>query len=112
MAGKQDVVIPSSKLKVNIAKILKDSGYIKEFSETGELKKELKVKLFYKNNKPAIESIKRVSKPGQRVYRSADNLPRVLNGYGIAIVSTSKGIMTNQEARKQKVGGEIICEVY
>ncbi|MBU1179484.1 30S ribosomal protein S8 [Patescibacteria group bacterium] len=112
MAGKRNIVLPSSKIKVSIANILKNNGYIGEIKESGDKKKELAIILLYKDKKSAIQNIKRVSKPGRRIYASVSELPTVLNGYGIAIISTSTGIMTNKDAKKQKIGGEIICEVY
>jgi small subunit ribosomal protein S8 len=112
MARKAEVVLPSSKIKMAIAKILKENNYIAEFSESGDVKKEMKLKLSYKNRQPAMQEAKRISKPGRRIYSGADELPKVLSGYGISILSTSRGIMTNREARKQKIGGEVICEIY
>ena len=112
MAGKRNIVLPSSKIKASIANILKNNGYVGEIKESGDKKKELTITLLYKDKKPAIQNVKRVSKPGRRIYASVSELPTVLNGYGIAIISTSTGIMTNRDAKKQKIGGEIICEVY
>lgn len=115
LAKKDEVVLPFSKIKFAIANILKDNGYlaaVKEVKEEGSLKKELKLKLSYKDKQPAMENIKRVSSPGRRIYTSAKDMPIVLSGYGIAIISTPKGIMTSKEAKKQNIGGEIICEVY
>lgn len=112
LAKKDEVVLPSSKIKFAIANILKDNGFLAAVKVEDGLKKELKLKLFYRNKQPSMENIKRVSKPGQRIYASAKDLPIVLSGYGIAIISTPKGIMTNKEAKKQNIGGEIICEVY
>tara|TARA_B100000315_G_C14300766_1_gene461750 strand:+ start:52 stop:441 length:390 start_codon:yes stop_codon:yes gene_type:complete len=112
MAKKRNVVLPSSKVKLNIANLLQKNGYIGGVKESGDKKKELQIDLIYKNNKPALSAVKRISKPGRRIYAGARELTNVLNGYGISIVSTSKGIMTNKEARKEKIGGEIICEVY
>lgn len=112
MARKTQVSFPFSKMKLAIAKILKDNGYIGDIKEEGDKKKEILVQLVYKNGKPAISQIKRVSKPGKRVYAGAQDLKLVLGGYGVSIVSTSVGIMTNKEARKANAGGEIICEVY
>jgi len=112
MAKKAEVVLPSSKIKLAIANILKTSGFIFAAKEEGDKRKELKITLSYKNDEPAIQDIKRVSKPGRRIYAPAKKLPSVLSGYGIAIVSTPKGMMTGKEAKKQNVGGEIICEIY
>jgi len=121
-AGISDFVLPASKMKIAIAKILEQEGWIQKFevigADTAKAKadgsfKELKIVLKYKKSgRPAINSIIRVSKPGLRVYVSRDKMPQVLNGLGTAIVSTSKGLMTAREAKKQKIGGEVICEIY
>jgi len=112
-AKHEDVVIPFSKLKFKLANILEKEKYIgtaKEVEVSG--KKNIKIKLMYSNDgAPAISKIERVSKPGLRVYTRKDELPNVLQGYGIAVISTPLGLMTNNEARKQKIGGEVICEV-
>lgn len=106
------LAVPSSHLKLHIAKILEREGYVGAVSEKSEgAKKTLTVVLKYAGKEPAIRTIKRVSTPGRRVYRGAGELPRVLSDIGIAIISTSAGVMTNKEARKRKLGGEIICEV-
>lgn len=109
-----DVVnAPSSRMKFTIAKILEREGYVGHVSESSEgAKKTLTVALKYDNRQPVIRSITRISTPGRRVYRGAGELPRVLSDIGIAIVSTSAGIMTNKEARKRKLGGEVLCEIY
>ena len=112
MAKKGVVEIPSSKLKKAIAEILKEQGYVGEIREEAGNPSRLVLGLKYVSKKPAIQSLKRESKPGHRMYKSADEMPRVLNDYGIAIVSTSKGLMTNKQARKEGIGGEIICSVY
>ncbi|AID37357.1 30S ribosomal protein S8 [Candidatus Walczuchella monophlebidarum] len=109
------VEIPSSKLKKEITKILFDQGLILSYKfEENSTKKNIKIALKYdrKTRKPVIKSIKRLSKPGLRKYSSSTNLPRVLNGLGIAIISTSKGVMTDKQARAKHVGGEVICHVY
>ncbi len=115
MAKHKVVSIPASNMKKEITKILYDKGYILnyKFEEEG-VQGNIKVALKYhpKTKKPAITSIQRVSTPGLRKYASADELPRVLNGLGIAIVSTSKGVITDKEARKLNIGGELICNVY
>lgn len=111
-AHKDEVVLPSSKIKLAIATLLKNNGYLFDVAEEGDKKKDLRLKLSYKRNEAAVQDVKRVSKPGRRVYASAKELPSVLSGFGIAVVSTPKGIMTNKEARKLGVGGEIICEIY
>ena len=112
MAEKQSVSLPSSMLKVAIAKVLKDEGYIDDFAirENGA-KPELDVALKYYAGRPVIERIERVSKPGLRVYKGKDDLPRVMNGLGVAIVSTPKGVMTDRRARAGNMGGEVLCIV-
>jgi small subunit ribosomal protein S8 len=112
MADKAAVTMPSSKLKVSIAKVLKDEGYIDDFAvrENGGLS-ELDIALKYYAGRPVIERIERVSKPGLRVYKGANDLPRVMNGLGIAIVSTPQGVMTDRKARAGNVGGEVLCVV-
>jgi len=112
MARKKQVVLPSSKIKFAIANILKQNGYVGDVKEEGDKKKELTIKLIYKDNKAIMSNVKRISKPGRRIYAKAGDLSRVLNGYGMSIVSTSSGIMTGKDAKKKKVGGEIICEIY
>ena len=111
-AKHDDVNIPASKEKVQIAEILKKEGYIEDYEVTGDLKKSIHVTLKYVKDSKAISGIKRVSKPGLRVYAQADKLPRVLNGLGIAIISTSKGMMTDKDAKAQHVGGEVIAYVW
>ncbi|MCF8151038.1 MAG: 30S ribosomal protein S8 [Burkholderiaceae bacterium] len=112
MADKLSVSMPSSKLKVAIAKVLKDEGYIDDFAvrENGT-KPQLDVALKYYAGRPVIERIERVSKPGLRVYKGKDDLPRVMNGLGVAIVSTPKGVMTDRRARAGNMGGEVLCIV-
>ena len=107
-------VTPSSKVKVEIAKILKSEGYIENYAVEGEgIEKKIVVTLKYgANDAEVITGIKRISKPGLRVYAKGDNVPKVLNGLGIAIISTSNGMMTDKEARKQHVGGEVIAYVW
>ncbi len=113
MAKKENVSIPYSKLKHAIAKILVSEGYLKGADKSTDKPSQLAIELVYdEDEKPKITKLKRVSRPSRRIYCSWDKLPWVLNNYGIAIVSTSKGMMTNREARKKKIGGEIICEVY
>jgi len=112
MAQKATVAMPSSKLKVAIAKVLQEEGYIDGFSvREGEGKPELDLTLKYYAGEPVIERIERVSKPGLRVYKGSNDLPRVMNGLGVAIVSTPKGVMTDRAARANRVGGEVICIV-
>ena len=107
------VELPSSKFKSKIANILKNEGFIKDFKIVEEEKKQvLSLELKYHSGNPVISNFERVSKPGRRIFSSADSLPKINNGLGIAIVSTPKGVMTDMDARKQKVGGEIICKVF
>lgn len=109
---KVSVKMPSSKVKVAISQVLKDEGYIEDFAVRGEAAKpELELQLKYYAGRPVIERIERVSKPGLRIYKGADDLPRVMNGLGVAIVSTSSGVMTDRKARAQGVGGEVLCVV-
>jgi small subunit ribosomal protein S8 len=110
-ASKHDVTMPASKLKLAIAKVLQDEGYIGDFSTDGAAKPSLTITLKYYDGRPVIDDIKRVSRPGLRIYKNKDELPRILNGLGIAIVSTSAGVMTDREARATGRGGEIICTV-
>jgi len=112
-AKKVRVQIPSSKLKVNLAEILKTHGYIIDYEILDDNKqKKINMVLKYKNGIPAITGLKRISKPGLRVYKSADQLPRVLNGLGTAVISTPEGLLTDKEARKQLIGGEIVCYIW
>ena len=106
------VLIPSSNFKAKIAEVLKLEGYIIDYKINDEKKPYIEINLKYNSGKPVINSIERVSKPGRRIFSSADSLPKINNGLGIAIVSTPKGVMTDIDARKQKVGGEIICKVF
>jgi len=107
------VQIPSSNFKVKIAEVLKSEGYIIDFKITEEDKKpNLEINLKYNSGNPVINSIERISKPGRRIFSSAQSLPKINNGLGIAIVSTPKGVMSDNDARKQKIGGEIICKVF
>lgn len=112
MAERKDVGMPSSKLKVAIAKVLKDEGYIDDFGiASNEGKPYLQIVLKYYAGRPVIEKIERISKPGLRVYKGAGEIPKVMNGLGIAIVSTPQGVMTDRKARSNKVGGEVLCVV-
>jgi len=111
-AGKATVAMPSSKQKLAIAKVLKDEGYILDFrAQQNGAKSELSIDLKYFEGRPVIDRIKRVSRPGLRIYRSADQLPKVLGGLGVAVVSTSKGVMSDRQARAIKEGGEVICSI-
>lgn len=114
---KGEVFIPFSKMKLEIVKILKREGFIADFEEIkpgteGYKFGGINVVLKYDDAEPAITAINRVSKPGRRVYVDKDNLPVVINNYGIAILSTSKGLMTNRQAKKAGLGGEVVCEIY
>ena len=109
---KVSVTMPSSKLKVAIATVLKDEGYIDSFQIKGEqAKPELEITLKYYAGRPVIERIERVSRPGLRVYKGRDSIPQVMNGLGVAIVTTPKGVMTDRKARATGVGGEVLCYV-
>ncbi len=111
-AGKESVILPSSKLKVAIAKVLKDEGYISNYAtETNGSHTQMTIVLKYHNGVPVIEKVKRISRPGLRIYKSKDELPKVLGGLGIAVISTSKGVMTDRAARAGGHGGEVICTV-
>ena len=111
-AQKSSVAMPSSKLKVAIAKVLKSEGYIDDFAVSqDDGKAELALSLKYYAGRPVIERIERVSRPGLRVYKGSDDLPRVMNGLGVAIVSTPKGVMTDRAARAAGAGGEVLCIV-
>ena len=110
--GKTAVGIPSSKLKVSIAQVLKEEGYIEDFAvQDKEGKQELEINLKYYAGQPVIERIERVSRPGLRIYKPSRDIPNVMNGLGIAIVSTPKGVMTDRKARGLGVGGEVLCIV-
>ncbi|WP_028862266.1 30S ribosomal protein S8 [Psychromonas aquimarina] len=110
-ASKVSVKMPSSKQKVAIAAVLKAEGYVTDFVVAGDTKPELEVTLKYFEGKKVIDTLKRVSRPGLRIYKGANDLPKVMAGLGIAIVSTSQGVMTDRAARKASIGGEIICYV-
>jgi small subunit ribosomal protein S8 len=112
MAEKPAVTMPSSKHKVAIAAVLKEEGYITDYSVEGESKPVLTIELKYFEGKPVIEEIKRVSKPSLRIYRHVAKLPKVSDGLGVAIISTSKGVMTDRAARQAGIGGEVICTVF
>src|SRR3989338_5002718 len=118
--NKKTVVLPMSKIKYSIAKILTQNGLIEKAEiikvaakkNSSSAFNEIKIDLKYRNGRPAISSLKKISTPGRRVYANKTELPRVLNNLGMAIISTSKGLLTNKEAKKQGVGGEVICEIY
>lgn len=114
LAGKKEVEVPYSKICESIAKVLKDTGYLAEvkvFKEKESAGKSIKLGIAYKNEIPVLRDIKMRSKPGRRIYKGADELGSVAGGYGTSVVSTSRGIMRGQEARKKRLGGELICEV-
>ena len=114
MRNLNSVAIPSSNFRKNILEILKTEGYIKDYfiGKKENNKINLKITLKYYEGDPVIKEIKRISKPGRRVYSRANSLPKVMNGLGLAIISTPKGVMSDTEARKQNIGGEIICRVF
>ena len=113
MRNHKKVELPSSNFKTKIADILKNEGFIKDFKINTENNKAiLSLELKYHSGNPVISAFERVSKPGRRIFSSAESLPKINNGLGIAIISTPKGVMTDIDARKQKVGGEIICKVF
>ena len=112
MASKASVAMPSSKVKVAIVKVLKDEGYVEDFAvRENDGKPTLEIGLKYYAGRPVIERIERVSRPGLRIYKGSEDLPRVMNGLGVAIVSTPRGVMTDRSARANRVGGEVICLV-
>ena len=106
------VSLPSSKFKAKIADVLKSEGYIIDYKIKDEKKPSIEINLKYNSGNPVINTIERVSKPGRRIFSSASSLPKINNGLGIAIVSTPQGVMTDVDARKKKLGGEIICKVF
>lgn len=112
MAEKTAVSMPSSKIKISVAEVLKNEGYITDYAVEGEAKPLLTIELKYFDGKPVIEEIKRVSRPGLRIYKATKELPTIAAGLGVAIVSTSKGMMTDRAARAAGIGGEIICTVF
>ena len=114
MRSLNSIDIPASNFRKNILKILKDEGYIKDYyiEKSENNKSNLKINLKYYEGDPVIKEIKRISKPGRRVYSRANSIPRVMNGLGLAILSTPKGVMSDSEARKNNLGGEIICRVF
>lgn len=117
MANKRTVEVPSSKIKVEIARILKEEGYIEDYAvQSGGSFNVIDIKLKYygarRERRPVITNIERISKPGRRIYRGRLDMPRVLSGTGIAIVTTPKGVMTADQARRQRVGGEVLCYVW
>ncbi len=112
MVGKTETVMPSSKLKISVAEVLKAEGYIESFSVEGDVKPRLLLNLKYFEGKPVISEIGRASRPGLRNYAGKDGLPSVRGGLGVAIISTSQGVMTDRSARVAGVGGEVLCTVF
>jgi len=110
-AGKAQVTMPSSKAKVAIVEVMKNEGYVADYSVSADSKPELTVTLKYFEGRPVIDELKRVSRPGLRIYKGSDELPKILNGLGVAIVSTSAGLMTDSQARKAGHGGEVLCTI-
>ncbi|HWJ05082.1 MAG TPA: 30S ribosomal protein S8 [Steroidobacteraceae bacterium] len=112
LSGKPEIAAPSSRIKLALAKVLKDEGYIEDFAvDDGEAKPTVRVRLKYYQGRPVIDRLERVSRPGLRVYKAKDELPKILGGMGVAIISTSKGVMTDREARAAGHGGEVLCIV-
>ena len=112
LVGHSEVTMPASRLKAAIAKVLKDEGYIEDFAIRGEgAKPELEIALKYYAGKPVIEKIERVSRPGLRIYKGRHDIPNVMNGLGVAIVTTPQGVMTDRKARQVGIGGEVLCYV-
>ncbi len=113
MARHERTEMPSSRMRVSIAKLLKEEGYVDDYRETEGPKKTLTIVMRYgRDRQAAIDGLRRVSRPGRRVYVPHDQIPRVRNGYGIAILSTSSGVLSDRQARKASVGGELLCEVW
>ena len=110
--GKNHVTMPSSKLKVAIANVLREEGYIADFKVEGEIKKTLTITLKYHHERPVIERIQRVSRPGLRIYKTVDEIPRPLGGLGVSVLSTSAGVLSDRAARRANVGGEVLLVVW
>jgi small subunit ribosomal protein S8 len=106
------IVLPHSRIKESVAKILKSEGYVSEVAVEGDVKKQIKIRLKYEGKKSVIEGLKRVSKPGLRKYVGATEIPRVRGGLGVAIISTSEGLLTDAQARKKNLGGELLCHIW
>ncbi len=111
-AAHRAVTMPHSKVKVAICRVFEQEGYIEGFSESGSVKRELRIALKYRDGQPVIEELHRVSRPGLRIYRSHEALPRVRGGLGVAVVSTSRGVMADGAARGLGIGGEVLCTVF
>ena len=112
LAGHESVDVPYSKLKTEVVRVLQEEGYIEGFSISEEIKSQINVSLKYADGEPVIERIKRVSRPGLRIYKDSKSVPVVNGGLGVSIVSTNKGVMTDRSARKEGVGGEVLCTVF
>jgi len=111
-AGHESLVLPSSKLKKTVLEVLKDEGYIEEYSVESGVKEQIKITLKYYNGKPVIEELTRCSRPGLRKYTGSQDIPQINGGLGVAIISTSKGLMTDRAARRASIGGEVLCSVF
>lgn len=113
MAGRKDLLVPHSKMKEDVAKILKEFNYVEAYEVVSvDNFKQIKVTLKYAGKTPVISGVKRVSKPGCRIYKGAKEIPSTLNGYGLTILSTNKGIMDDKSARKNNIGGEVLCQIW
>jgi len=112
MAGLARVAVPSSKIKLEIVRILKEEGFISDYSKSDKYHGIIKIFLKYDGTKPILTNLQRVSRPSKRVYESYNSIPKTLDGYGVTIVSTSKGLMTDKQARNGKLGGEVVCKVW
>ncbi|MEI6079156.1 MAG: 30S ribosomal protein S8 [bacterium] len=112
MANLQRVAVPSSKLKLEVLRILKDEGFISDYSVSDKYHGVIKIYLKYKEGKSVISNLSRMSRPGRRLYKGADQIPKALDGYGLTVVTTSKGVMSDKQAKKLNVGGEVICQVW
>lgn len=112
MVRKSEVIVPFSKIKMSIASILVREGYLAKAELIEDKKPQIAITIKFEGKEPALQSLKRISKPGHRAYVKSTELAKVLNGFGVAILSTPRGIMTDKEAKKAKVGGELLCEVY
>ena len=109
-AGHEKVEVPASKLKANICRVLKEEGYIKSFKIVAKSESDIKIKISLKEG--AIRGLKRVSRPGLRIYKGYDEIPKIINGLGISILSTSKGVLSSRKTKQMKLGGELICNVW
>jgi small subunit ribosomal protein S8 len=109
---KADILVPFSKIKWEIARILQENGFLESYEKIEDYYGQIKINLKYQDGKPMLMHLKKISKPGRRVYVKKNELPKVLNDFGIAIISTSRGLMTNIEAGKRGLGGELLCEIY